>query len=82
MKIGVLGSGAVGKSLAAAFAAEGHEVTLGTRDPGAAKITEWLASAGSGISAGTFADTAKFGEMIVLCPLYRAVEEVIKLAGK
>jgi predicted dinucleotide-binding enzyme len=82
MKIGILGSGAVGKSLAAAFADAGNEVMLGTRDPKAVKITEWLASAGKGISAGTFEDTAKYGEMIVLCPLYRAVEEVIKLAGK
>ncbi|MBL8016745.1 MAG: NAD(P)-binding domain-containing protein [Ignavibacteria bacterium] len=82
MKIGILGSGAVGKALAAGFAAEGHEVKLGTRDPNAAKITDWLASAGNNITAGTFAETAAFGEMIILCPLYRAVEEVIKLAGK
>ncbi|MBE2227758.1 MAG: NAD(P)-binding domain-containing protein [Ignavibacteria bacterium] len=82
MKVGILGSGAVGKALAIGFTAEGHEVKLGTRDPRAAKITEWLSGAGKGITAGTFEDTAKFGEMLVLCPLYRAIDEVIELAGK
>lgn len=82
MKIGILGSGAVGKALAIGFAAEGHEVMLGTRDPNAAKITEWLVGAGKGSSAGTFDATAKFGEILILCPLYRAIDDVIKLAGK
>ena len=82
MKIGILGSGAVGQALAAGFASEGNEVMLGTRDPNAAKITEWLAKSGGGITAGTFEDTAKFGELIILCPLFRAIEDVISLAGK
>ncbi|HMQ78252.1 MAG TPA: NAD(P)-binding domain-containing protein [Ignavibacteria bacterium] len=82
MKIGILGSGAVGKALAIGFTSEGNEVMLGTRDPKASKITEWLTGAGKGITAGTFDETAKFGEMIVLCPLYRAIDEVIELAGK
>ena len=81
MKIGILGSGAVGKALAIGFTAEGNEVMLGTRDPKASKITEWLSGAGKGITAGTFDKTAKFGEMIVLCPLYRAIDDVINLAG-
>ena len=82
MKIGILGSGAVGQALAAGFASEDNEVMLGTRDPNAAKITEWLAKSGGGITAGTFEDTAKFGELIILCPLFRAIEDVISLAGK
>ncbi|MEO8514021.1 MAG: NAD(P)-binding domain-containing protein [Ignavibacteria bacterium] len=82
MKIGILGSGAVGQALSKAFASEGNEVMLGTRDPNAAKITEWLGKAGSGIKAGTFEETAKFGEIVVLCSLFRAVEDVISLAGK
>ena len=82
MKIGILGSGAVGKALAIGFTSEGNEVMLGTRDPNASKITDWLSGAGKGINAGTFEQTAAFGEMIILCPLYRAVDEVIELAGK
>jgi len=82
MKIGILGSGAVGKALAVGFASEGNDVMLGTREPASEKITTWLKEAGSGIKAGTFEDTAKHGELIILCPLFRAVEDVINLAGK
>ncbi|MBN8584305.1 MAG: NAD(P)-binding domain-containing protein [Ignavibacteria bacterium] len=82
MKIGILGSGAVGKALAIGFTAEGHETMLGTRDPKAAKITEWLSGNGKGVKAGTFEQTAAYGEIIILCPLYRAIDDVIELAGK
>jgi predicted dinucleotide-binding enzyme len=75
LKIGILGSGAVGQALAAGFASEGNEVMLGTRDPKSVKITDWLTKAGNGIKA-------KFGEFIVLCPLFRAIKDVISLAGK
>ena len=33
MKIGIIGSGAVGQNLAKGFAEIGHEVMIGTRDP-------------------------------------------------
>ena len=82
MKIGILGSGPVGQALGFGFADQGHEVMLGTRDPKAAKIHDWIAKTGKGVKSGTFAETAKFGELIVICCLFRAVEEVIKLAGK
>jgi predicted dinucleotide-binding enzyme len=43
MKAGVLGSGLVGRTLAEGFLKHGHEVMLGTRDPGAADIQAWRA---------------------------------------
>ena len=33
MRIAVLGTGVVGRTLAAALVTHGHEVTVGTRDP-------------------------------------------------
>jgi predicted dinucleotide-binding enzyme len=33
MRIAVIGSGVVGRTLAGAFAEQGHEVAVGTRDP-------------------------------------------------
>ena len=33
MNIGILGTGVVGQTLAAALAEKGHAVTIGTRDP-------------------------------------------------
>lgn len=82
MKIGILGSGVVGQALGKGFAELGNEVMLGTRDPNKPKILEWVAKTGKGVKAGTFEETAKFGEILVICSLFRAVEEIIKLAGK
>ena len=44
-KIGVLGSGAVGKVLADGFLKHGYDVMLGSREP--AKLAAWQAAAGS-----------------------------------
>ena len=41
MKVGIIGSGVVGQTLAAGFLKHGHEVEIGTRDP--AKLREWSA---------------------------------------
>ena len=80
IKVGVLGSGAVGKVLAGGFALVGHEVTIGSRDPG--KLAEWAAKAGNAVHAGTFEEAAQFGDIIVLATLGTAVESVLELAGK
>ena len=80
MKIGVLGSGTVGQTLAAGFLKHGHTVRIGTRHPDAKDIQAWLAKNPGG-AIGSFADAARFGELLVLTVLGRAVENVIKLAG-
>jgi hypothetical protein len=64
MRVGVIGSGAVGEVLADGFLKHGHEVMRGSRDP--AKLAAWKAAAGSKAQAGTFAETARFGELVVL----------------
>jgi predicted dinucleotide-binding enzyme len=79
MKIGILGSGDVGKTLGAGFAAEGHEVKIGTRS--ADKLKEWLGTVGKNASVGSFAEAAAFGEVLVLACLGKAAQEVIQLAG-
>lgn len=88
MKTGIIGSGVVGKALSIAFAKEGYDVMLGTRNPNDEKIQNWLYDANSKldapykISAGTFKETSRFGEIIVIAVLFRAINEVIDLAGK
>ncbi len=82
MKIGIIGSGVVGQSLGRGFAELGNEVMLGTRDPNSPKVQEWVTKTGKGARAGTFEETAKFGEVLVLCSKFTAAEEIIKLAGK
>jgi predicted dinucleotide-binding enzyme len=64
MKIGILGSSDVAKSLGRGFLKEGQEIMLGSREPG--KLGAWVRESGKGASSGTFADTAKFGELVVI----------------
>jgi 8-hydroxy-5-deazaflavin:NADPH oxidoreductase len=80
MRIGVLGSGEVGQAIGRGFASRNHEVMLGTRSPESEKAQTWVAE-GEGRSCGTFADTAGFGELIVLATLGLAAEEALELAG-
>lgn len=80
MRIGILGTGDVGRVLGAGFARLGHEVKIGSRNPGQEKVTIWVAKTGSGVSAGTFAEAAAFGEAVVLATLWAGTEEAIRLA--
>lgn len=64
MRVGILGSSDVAKSFARGFLNEGHEVMLGSREP--AKLTSWAREMGPAASSGTFSETAKFGEIVVL----------------
>jgi 8-hydroxy-5-deazaflavin:NADPH oxidoreductase len=79
VNIGVLGSGDVGRVLAAGFAGLGHEVTVGSRSP--EKLREW-AAASARLHAGTFAEAAQFGDVLVLATLGAAAAEAIELAGR
>jgi len=65
MKVGVLGTGVVGHTLADKLASLGHEVMMGARQAGNEKAGAWAAGAGSSASAGTFADAAGNGALIV-----------------
>ncbi|HRI69686.1 MAG TPA: NAD(P)-binding domain-containing protein [Polyangium sp.] len=77
MKVGVLGSGQVAKVLAKAFLDTGHEVMLGSRD--ASKVAGW--SDHEQAKAGTFAETAAFGSVVVLAVKGTVAEDAVKLAG-
>jgi len=79
LKIGVLGSGPAGRTLASGFLGHGHPVMIGSRDP--AKMHGWLRDAGPRAQVGTFGETAQFGELVVLSVNGRAAEDVIRLAG-
>ena len=80
-RIGVLGSGPVGRVLADGFRSRGHEVTIGTRDPqGNDELQAWAAGQ-DGVAVGTFAGAAEGSELIVLAMLGAAVLDAIALAG-
>jgi predicted dinucleotide-binding enzyme len=78
MKIGVLGSGTVATVLAGGFLQHGHAVMLGSRSP--EKLKGWLGENPKG-AIGTFAETADFGELIVLAVKGKVAAEALRLAG-
>jgi len=78
-KVGVLGSGVVGQTLADGFLRHGHEVMRGSREPD--KLASWKSGAGSKASVGTFAQATAFGEMVVLAVKGTAAEEAVTLSG-
>jgi predicted dinucleotide-binding enzyme len=80
MKIGIIGPGIVGQQLGLGFIKLGHEVKIGTRD--ISKLNEWKQNAGQKASIGSFEDTAKFGEALVLATSWMGTENAISLAGK
>jgi predicted dinucleotide-binding enzyme len=80
MKVGILGSGIVGKTLAAGFVTLGHEVKIGSREP--EKLSAWAQEAGRRASSGSFEEAARFGDLIVLATLGAGTENAIRLAGQ
>jgi hypothetical protein len=67
MRIGILGSGNVGQTLATALVAKQHDVRLGCRTANNEKAAAWVAKTGARASQGTFADAAAFGELLLNC---------------
>lgn len=80
-RVGVLGTGEVGRRLAFGFAGRGHAVMIGSRDPDKPELREWLTGEGAGIKSGTFAEAASHGELLALALLGTAAEQAIADAG-
>lgn len=81
MKIGVLGTGTVGRSIASRLVSLGHEVRMGSRTPDNESAAEWIANAGAGASQGTFANAAAFGELLFNCTNGAASLDALGAAG-
>lgn len=78
-KVGVIGSGQVGETLANGFLKHGYEVMRGSRDPG--KLSAWKNGAGAKASAGTFEQAARFGDIVVLSVKGGSAEEAVSQCG-
>lgn len=81
MKIGVLGTGMVGETIATKLVALGHDVKMGSRSASNEKAIAWQKKAGGTSSVGTFADAAKHGEMLFACLNGSAALDALKAAG-
>ncbi len=78
MKVGVIGSGDVAKTLASGFLKHGHEVTMGTREP--AKLADWLKQ-NPKARVTSSEEAARFGELVVLAVKGTASAAALRAAG-
>ena len=81
MKIGVLGTGMVGETIASKLVELGHQVRMGSRTATNAKAVAWASKGGAGASNGTFAECAKFGDLIFNCTQGAVALEALNAAG-
>lgn len=79
MKIGIIGSGIVGQTLALGFEKHGHEVMISSRTP--ENLTSWKTSSGFGGKTGNFKESAAFGEILVLAVKGNAAEEAFRMSS-
>ena len=88
MKIGIIGSGEVGRKLADGLLDLGHQVKIGTRDTSKKEVVEWIDKhrkkgdkVAENASVGDFAEGAAFGDdLIVLCTSWDGTSNAIKMA--
>jgi predicted dinucleotide-binding enzyme len=73
MKIGILGSGNIGATLARHFAKAGHQVGL-SNSRGPASLAGLVKSIGPNASAMTAEEASKFGEVVLLAVPWRSRE--------
>jgi hypothetical protein len=78
-KIGVIGSGVVGRVLAEGFAKHGFETMIGSRAP--EKLAEWAAGTSPSVATGTVEETANHADLVVLAVKGTAAGEAVRLAG-
>ena len=78
-KIGIIGSGIVGQTLASGFLKYGYKVMIGSRD--LTKLADWKSEANEGGAIGSFAEAAQFGEIIVLATKGSVALDALQLAG-
>jgi hypothetical protein len=81
MKVGVLGTGMVGRALATKLVELEHEVTMGSRSAEGGALQEWVDGTGGKGAGGTFADAASAGELLFNCTAGGASLDALEAAG-
>jgi len=79
--IGIVGSGAVGRTLGAGFVARGHRVMIGSREPGRQELLDWRAENGPDALLGSNLEAARFGELLVFAIKWSGARNAFELAG-
>jgi predicted dinucleotide-binding enzyme len=74
MRIGIIGAGMIGSTLAQLWVDAGHEVRVASRHP--EQLKELVERLGELASAGTPTDAAKFGDVVMLTVPLKAVPDL------
>ena len=78
MRIGILGTGTMGRALARMFARAGHDICIGSRS---AERAEAVARELEGIDGGSYADAATHGEVIAIALTWAQVPAALDATG-
>lgn len=81
MKIGIIGSGNVGSALGQRWAAAGYDIKYGARNTAKPELVALLKKIGARASAGSVAEAAGFGEVLVLTTPWNGTQAAIESAG-
>lgn len=76
MRIGIIGAGMIGSTLARLWVEAGHDVLLASRHP--EELQELAASLGAKASAGTPVEAARFGDVVVVTVPLKAIPELAR----
>jgi len=71
----------VGQALGRGLASRGHDVKLASRNPKGKAPSAWLFNVKGTATTGTYEETARHGEVLVLATRGAAIEDVIRTAG-
>lgn len=82
MKIGILGTGTVGQTLGSKLIEIGHEVMMGSRTHDNPKALSFVEQHAGKALAGSFADTAGFGSLLINCTSGAGTMDALKMAGE
>ena len=82
MRLAIIGAGSVGGTLGTAWAQKaGHDIFFGANNPKSEKTQALLGKLGGKARAGSAAEAAAFGELIVLATPWNAAEAAIRAMG-
>jgi predicted dinucleotide-binding enzyme len=80
-RIAVIGTGNVGSALGPEFAAQGHTIVYGSRDPSRQEVKDLVARTGAGASATSQQEAVAGADIVLLAVPGTAAEQVTKDLG-
>jgi len=81
-KIGILGTGIVGDTIGSKLIELGHTVVMGSRTLNNEKALAFITKHNGNSSAGTFADAAAYGEIVINCTKGTGSIDALTMAGE